>query len=332
MKNLTKRFCAAALALVLGLAALCPAAMAESVLPALPKDKCVVDDADILSDSTVSAIETLNSQLESSCDGAQIGVLTVQYTGTSSTEQYAVDALNAWGVGSADKNNGVLILLVMEAELYDDGDYYISTGTGFRNTALESQASAISQTMEDDFVARDYDAAVITCANNVANTIADIYGVSLGSSGGYAQSDEPSSFSEIFFTVIGGIFELFLIIAIVLAVLRAVFEPIGRSRGWMPFSMGFCLGSRRRTPPPPPRGPRHRDRFFDDFDDFDDFDRRPPRGGPRPPRGGGGFGGMGGGHSGGGFGGGRSDGGGGGGSFGGMGGGHGMGGGGGRGR
>ena len=30
-----------------------------------------------------------------------IGVLTVDYTGSGSTEDYAVEAANAWGIGSA---------------------------------------------------------------------------------------------------------------------------------------------------------------------------------------------------------------------------------------
>ena len=46
----------------------------------------------------------------SSCSGAQIGVLTVDYTGNYSTEDYATQAFNAWGIGSASENNGVLIL------------------------------------------------------------------------------------------------------------------------------------------------------------------------------------------------------------------------------
>ena len=155
-------------------------ALASSIqLPSLPKDQCVVDDAGVLSDSTTSELETINAQLSSSCDGAQIGVLTVDYTGSVSTEDYAVQAANTWGLGSSSKNNGVLILLVMQSQQYADGDYYLATGDGFRNTTLEKQASAIAQTMEDSFAAGDYDAAVTTCANNVASTIADLYGLSL---------------------------------------------------------------------------------------------------------------------------------------------------------
>ena len=191
MKNFAKRVSALVLALVVGAAALCPAALAAASLPDLPKDQCVVDDANVLSSSTVQTITELNAQLESSCSGAQIGVLTVEYTGNDSTEDYATQAFNAWGIGSSSNNNGVLILLVMESAQYADGDYYLTYGDGFRNTTLAKQASAIAQTMEDQFAAKDYDGAVTTCARNVANTIADIYGVSLSGGTGNGSTVQP---------------------------------------------------------------------------------------------------------------------------------------------
>ena len=155
MKRFASRLCAVILVLTVSVAALAPAAAAatKAQLPDLPSDQCVVDDANILSDSTTTTLENLNAQLTEQCSGAQIGVLTVDYTGSLSTEEYAVQAANAWGLGSSSKNNGVLILLVMESQQYADGDYYLATGDGFRNTTLEKQASAIAQTMEDSFAA-----------------------------------------------------------------------------------------------------------------------------------------------------------------------------------
>jgi len=213
MKNFAKRVSALVLALVVGAAALCPTALAAARLPDLPKDECVVDDANILSDSTTQTIVDLNNQLQSSCNGAQIGVLTVDYTGNYSTEDYATQAFNAWGIGSASENNGVLILLVMESPIYEDGDYYVTYGDGFRNTTLESQASALAQTMEGDFVNRDYSDAVITCANNVADTIASVYGVNLNNGsyddgsyndGSYAEPDDGVMAQRLMSAVLGG--------------------------------------------------------------------------------------------------------------------------------
>ena len=95
MKNFAKRVSALVLALVVGAAALCPAALAAASLPDLPRDQCVVDDANVLSDSTTQAIIDLNAQLEQSCSGAHIGVLTVDYTGNYSTEDYATHGASA---------------------------------------------------------------------------------------------------------------------------------------------------------------------------------------------------------------------------------------------
>ena len=188
MKTFSRRIAALLLVVTVGITALAPAASASSIqLPRLPKDQCVVDDAGVLSDSTTSELETINAQLSSSCDGAQIGVLTVDYTGSATTEDYAAEAFDTWGIGSSSKNNGVLILLVMQSDQYADGDYYLTYGDGFRSTMLADQASSLVQTMEDDFAAKKYDAAVLTCATNVANTIAQVYGVTL--SGGTIYSD-----------------------------------------------------------------------------------------------------------------------------------------------
>ena len=318
MKNFAKRISALVLAVVVSAAVLCPAASAAQ-LPSLPKGECVVDDAGVLSSSTVQTITELNAQLESSCSGAQIGVLTVEYTGNDSTEDYATQAFNAWGIGSSSKNNGVLILLVMESAQYADGDYYLTYGDGFRNTTLAKQSSAIAQTMEDQFAAKDYDGAVTTCARNVANTIADIYGVSLSGSVGNGSTVQPgyqgsqssggSTLTDILTLVVGAV--------LLIVIIRSMAYVFASPCGWL-----WCFGGprppyrrrgRRGPPPPPPGGYYGGSR------------------GPRPPRGGG-FGGMGGGSFGGGAGRGGFGGGSFGGGFGGMGGGSSHGGGGGRGR
>ncbi len=313
MKNFAKRISALVLAVVVSAAVLCPAAFAAQ-LPSLPKDQCVVDDANALNSQVTQTIEELNAKLETNCKGAQIGVLTVQYTGNLSTEDYATEAFNARGIGNATNNNGVLILLVMESAQYADGDYYLTYGDGFRNTTLAKQASAIAQTMESDFANRDYSDAVITCANNVADTIASIYGVNLDNGSyengstvqpGYQgeQSSGGSTLTDILTLVVS--------VVLLIVIIRSMAYVFASPCGWL-----WCFGGPRpprgrwrgpHNPPPPPGG------FYGSR-------------GPRPPRGGG-FGGMGGGSFGGGAGRGGF-----GGGFGGMGGGSSHGGGGGRGR
>ena len=247
MKNFAKRISALVLAVVVSAAVLCPAAFAAQ-LPSLPKDQCVVDGAGVLSSSTVQTITELNAQLESSCSGAQIGVLTVEYTGNDSTEDYATQAFNAWGIGSSSQNNGVLILLVMESAQYADGDYYLTYGDGFRNTTLAKQASAIAQTMEDQFAAKNYDGAVTTCARNVANTIADIYGVSLSGGTGNGSTVQPgyqggqssggSTLTDILTLVVS--------VVLLIVIIRSVAYVFASPCGWL-----WCFGG-----PRPPRGRR----------------------------------------------------------------------------
>ena len=252
MKNFAKRISALVLAVVVSAAVLCPAAFAAQ-LPSLPKDQCVVDGAGVLSSSTVQTITELNAQLESSCSGAQIGVLTVEYTGNDSTEDYATQAFNAWGIGSSSKNNGVLILLVMESAQYADGDYYLTYGDGFRNTTLAKQSSAIAQTMEDQFAARDYDGAVTTCARNVASTIADIYGVSLSGSAGNGSTVQPgyqggqssggSALTDILTLVVS--------VVLLIVIIRSMAYVFASPCGWL-----WCFGGPR--PPRRRRGPAGR--------------------------------------------------------------------------
>ena len=96
MKTFSRRIAALLLVVTVGITALAPAASAANIqLPSLPKDKCVVDDAGVLSDSTTTELETINAQLSSSCDGAQIGVLTVDYTGSATTEGSVATRLSA---------------------------------------------------------------------------------------------------------------------------------------------------------------------------------------------------------------------------------------------
>ena len=303
MKNIARKLSALLLVFVVSAAALCPAFAASASLPELPKDQCVVDEANVLSSSTEQTIIQLNNQLQANCKGATIGVLTVDYTGSCTTEEYALQAANAWGIGSSTGNNGVLILLVMETQQYADGDYYIATGDGFRNTTLAKQSSAIAQTMEDQFAAKDYDGAVTTCARNVANTIADIYGVSLSGGTGNGSTVQPgyqggqssggSTLTDILTLVVS--------VVLLIVIIRSMAYVFASPCGWL-----WCFGG-----PRPPRGRR-----------------RGPHNPPPPPGGFyGGFGGMGGGSFGGGAGRGGF-----GGGFGGMGGGSSHGGGGGRGR
>ena len=62
-----------------------------------------MDDAGVLSEQhrAPSIEDHQRTARDASCNGAQIGVLTVDYTGSATTEDYAAAAANAWGIGSS---------------------------------------------------------------------------------------------------------------------------------------------------------------------------------------------------------------------------------------
>ena len=114
--------------------------------------------------------------------GAQIVVAVVQDTGGVSMEQYAYDMANAWGIGSAEKNNGVLLLLSV-----GDDDYQCIQGSGLETLLPTSTLSRILQEdLEPDFADKNYDAGVKkkTFAS-LYDAVSSIYGYD-GSTGGAA--------------------------------------------------------------------------------------------------------------------------------------------------
>ncbi len=263
--------------------------------PDLPKSKCVVDDANMLSTNVEDWLDDINGALQEQCKGAAVAVLTVESPGAMSTADYATQAFNEWGVGNAKKNNGVVVLLCRTSTQYPTGDYYVALGKGLDGTRLSKELSMLLQKqMEDPFARGDYDTAVKNTVYSIAQLIADHYGVSLDGS-----SKRGSGVLHTALVILVWV----AIIGFVLSMFTGSGKGGGSFGGGMPFFV-WMGGPRRRY---------YRHRYY---------------GGYNPPYTGG-FGGMGGGDAGG-FGSGRGDFGGfgGGGSFGGSGGFGGMGGGG----
>ena len=125
---------AAALAVLLAAAvAMFPAFAEVDITPT--SDFYVYDGADVLSESTESNIVSKNDILYNA-SGAQIVVVTVQSTGRMTTEEYAYELANSWGIGSASQNNGVLLLLSI-----GDEDYQCIQGSGLESLLPTSTLS-----------------------------------------------------------------------------------------------------------------------------------------------------------------------------------------------
>lgn len=274
MKKISLRLLATAL-----LCALCVTGALAVTLPEAPSDSAVGDFADVISGETEDYINEKNSAL-SEQTGAQIAVATVDFLDGEDIDDYAVALFNKWGVGSSEKNNGVLILLAIGEQ-----NYYALSGKGLeRDLSSGTLGDLLYDYLEKDFAAGNYDAGVRSIFDAVLGKLENLYGALDGSGSGSGsgavqpQPDRPyeEQHSVSFFSF-GGFFGTVISLIILIAVITVVFGFAGMGRR-RPF-FGFGWGHRHY--PRPPRPPRPIVRW----DDHDDH---------RPPRSGGGFGGFGG--------------------------------------
>ena len=158
-----------ALSAALLLALLCAPALAKVASPG--PDFYYLDNANVLSEALEGEIFFSNQLLYDAC-GAQIVVVTLDSTGSDAIDDYSYDLFNKWGIGDADKQNGLLILLAI-----DDDDYYVLPGTGLRSKfSAGSVGEYNDKYLEPDFAAKDYEAGVKKLFEAVFARVADTYG------------------------------------------------------------------------------------------------------------------------------------------------------------
>ena len=264
----------------------------------------VLDERNVVSDKTGEHIDAINVSLFAQT-GAQIVVEVIGSTGSTDIADYTEAEFNRLGVGSAERNNGVLLLLALDNYYMGQpgGDYYTGYGSGFSSNEGQTIVTLVNEHLENDFVRGDYDAGVRAAFDAVAEYLADGYGVTVkenyipaaaknytarsGDYGTYTTGTvEPSGGS-----ILGSFLTLLAVLLILWIILDAFRWSRYRRRYLMP---GMGIPTRRYYPifwgrrwymprpvrrPPPPKPPRD--------------DHRPPSGGGfggsnrRPPSSGG---------------------------------------------
>lgn len=284
MKHATKRLWAGAAALALTGAAALPALAAPKI--SVSDTNAVADHADILSADTEDYINSVSTQLQEAC-GAQIGVYTLEdMIGNSTMEGVAYEVFNTWGLGDAEQDNGVLLLLApYEA---DGGDYYIMRGDGLESQLSYSTLNSILQDdLEPNWVKGDYDTGTQKAVSSIANRLCRIYGVSLSDNSAGASSVSYDRGGADLMQWILILFAVILVIALITNLMRPGGWGAPRRRRHGPIF--FVTPPRRpRRPPPPPPPPRGSYGGFGGYGGFGAPGPRPDgsRPGPRP---GGGF-------------------------------------------
>lgn len=267
-------------------------AMPAAAAPQVDKTSPVNDYAGILSQDTADYVTRVSSALQSTC-GAEIGVYTTEYIGNSTMEGYAYSVLNEWGLGSDEKDNGVLILLAP-----GEDDYYITRGAGLESAlSISTLSTILDDKLEPNWVKGDYDTGVRDTVAAVADRLCSIYGVTLDTSSASDTVSNRNGGSNIM-SYIMIIIAIILVVWVISTLTRPPRPPrgggprdggFGRDMFW--YSMGRASRRPRRPPPPPP--PRGGPGFGGGPRGGGPRPGSPRSGGPRPSSGMGGFGGVG---------------------------------------
>jgi uncharacterized protein len=97
----------------------------------------VLDQADLIDTATEDQIVALSSDLAAQT-GAQVVVVTVTSLGGRPLEEYSLALFRSWGIGDAQKDNGVLLLVA-----YDDRKLRIEIGYGLEGRINDAKAGRI---------------------------------------------------------------------------------------------------------------------------------------------------------------------------------------------
>lgn len=109
----------------------------QVINPKQAYNKWVSDMADVISDEDELEINNLSDQLEKNTS-AEIAVVTVKSAGDITPKDFATELFNLWGIGKKGKDNGVLVLLVMDARRIE-----VETGYGIERTLTDGKVGEI---------------------------------------------------------------------------------------------------------------------------------------------------------------------------------------------
>lgn len=126
----------------------------------------VVDEAEVLSPAAEQAITARLEELERAT-GAQVAVLTVPGLGDAALEEYSLRVAETWGLGGAERDDGVLFLVAR-----DDRKMRLEVGYGLEGTIPDILAGRIlDNAVRPRFRAGDFDGGVTAGVDAVARLI-----------------------------------------------------------------------------------------------------------------------------------------------------------------
>ena len=201
---------ALALTALLCLALLSSFALAAGV-PSPTSNFYVNDYADVLSDATEQHIMDVSVSLAEETQ-AQVVVLTVESLEGMDIESYGLEVGREWGIGGANEDNGLLILLST-----GDREIRLEVGYGLEGAINDAKAGRLIRDYAQSYYADDdFDTGTLELYNAAVSLVREEYG--LDALAGYGDIDEQIEDEDL-------VFSDYLYIAIFLVVMLAILAP-----------------------------------------------------------------------------------------------------------
>ena len=142
--------------------------------PPIPEDIFVQDYAGMIESDDRAYMTELGRSLDAAY-GAQLSVVTVESLDGTPVEDYALTLFRSWGLGDAQNNNGVLLLIARR-----DRAFRIEVGYGLEGAIPDSYAGAILDGMVPGFREEHYSPSVRWAYEELAKRIDAEYGGTAG--------------------------------------------------------------------------------------------------------------------------------------------------------
>ncbi len=170
-----KRKSTGILAALLFVLMLLPCSGALAKIPDKPEgDIYVTDAAGVITAEDAEMISAYGAALEDAT-GVQFACVTVRFLDGKSSDDYAYELFNTWGIGSSKTNDGLLLLFAS-----GDREYHVMTGTGLEKRIRTSALlDAVDTAALDDFRDGNYSQGLRNAYIELCERTAETYGVPL---------------------------------------------------------------------------------------------------------------------------------------------------------